>query len=61
MKRLIALSIVIFILCVCGAAQAAEPVKIGVIAPLTGSQANIGMGVVNGIKAATKRINAQGG
>jgi branched-chain amino acid transport system substrate-binding protein len=61
MKRLIALGIVIFAFCVCGIAQAAEPVKIGVIAPLTGSQANIGTGVVNGIKAAAKRINLQGG
>ncbi len=61
MKRLSILSIAIFIVCSFGMGQAAEPVKIGVIAPLTGSQANIGTGVVNGIKAAAKRINAQGG
>jgi branched-chain amino acid transport system substrate-binding protein len=61
MKRLSALCIVLFTLCVFGIVQAAEPLKIGVIAPLTGSQANIGTGVVNGIKAAAKRINAQGG
>jgi len=36
-------------------------ISIGVIAPLTGSQAVIGTNVVNGIKSAAKRINSSGG
>jgi branched-chain amino acid transport system substrate-binding protein len=51
----------LLVLCSLRIARASEPVKIGVIAPLTGSQADLGTGVVNGIKSAAKRINADGG
>jgi len=61
MKKLCALLAVVALLSVFAIAQAAETTKVGVIAPVTGSQANLGTGVVNGIKAAAKRINAQGG
>lgn len=40
-------------------AAAVEPVKVGVIAPLTGTQANIGVAVVNGIKLAVKLANEE--
>jgi branched-chain amino acid transport system substrate-binding protein len=61
MKKVRVLCLALFVLCSFGTARAAEPVKIGVIAPLTGSQANLGTGVVNGIKSAAKRINDEGG
>lgn len=61
MRRLFQLGFLIAGAIAFGAVQAAEPIKIGVIAPLSGSQASIGTAVVNGIKAAAKRVNAQGG
>ena len=51
MKKVRVLCLALFVLCSFGTARAAEPVRIGVIAPLTGSQANLGTGVVNGIKS----------
>ncbi len=42
-------------------ANAAEPVKIGAIAPLTGSLATYGESTTNGIKLAIEEINAAGG
>ncbi len=38
-----------------------DPIKVGVIAPLTGSQASIGTAVVKGINLAAKKINESGG
>ncbi len=61
MKKVYVLCLALCVLCSFGVARAAEPIKIGVIAPLTGSQANLGIGVVNGIKSAAKRINNEGG
>ena len=40
MKKVRVLCLALFVLCSFGTARAAEPVRIGVIAPLTGSQAN---------------------
>ena len=42
-------------------AETAEPVKIGAIAPLTGSLATYGESVANGIKLAVAEINEAGG
>jgi branched-chain amino acid transport system substrate-binding protein len=48
-------------LCWCGPALAADPVKIGLIEPLTGSVAYNGKSVVEGAKLAVEEINAAGG
>ena len=61
MKKSCILFVVFLVLSIFSLSQAAEAIKIGVIAPVTGSQASLGTGVVNGIKSAAKRINAQGG
>ena len=42
-------------------AESTEPVKIGAIAPTTGSLATYGESVTNGIKLAVEEINANGG
>ena len=42
-------------------AQAAEPIKIGVLTPLTGTYAPIGQQVRWGVELATKEVNAAGG
>jgi branched-chain amino acid transport system substrate-binding protein len=44
-----------------GAAIAAEPVKIGVVTPLSGTYAGIGQQVRWGLELATKEVNAAGG
>lgn len=61
MKTKIYLFSVLLVLFLFGVSQAAEKIKIGVVGPLTGSQASLGTGVINGIKSAAKRINAQSG
>lgn len=43
------------------AACAAEPIKVGVPAPLSGSNASAGVDIVNAAKLAAKQINAKGG
>lgn len=43
------------------AAQAAEPIKIGVLTPLTGTYAGIGQQVKWGLEQATKEVNDAGG
>src|SRR6202162_2925689 len=42
-------------------AHAADPVKIGVVAPLSGTYAGIGQQVKWGLELATKEVNAAGG
>lgn len=44
-----------------GAALAADPIKIGVVTPLTGTYAGIGQQVRWGLELATKEVNAAGG
>ncbi len=44
-----------------GGALAAEPIKIGVVTPLTGTYAGIGQQVRWGLELATKEINGAGG
>lgn len=43
------------------AAHAAEPIRIGVVTPLTGTYAGIGQQVRWGLELATKEVNAAGG
>jgi ABC-type branched-subunit amino acid transport system substrate-binding protein len=43
------------------AAAAAEPIKVGVPAPLSGSNASAGVDIVNAAKLAVQQINAKGG
>ena len=43
------------------AAYAADPIKIGVVTPLTGTYAGIGQQVKWGLELATKEVNAKGG
>src|SRR5258708_15009014 len=42
-------------------AHAADPIKIGVVTPLTGTYAGIGQQVKWGLELASKEINASGG
>jgi len=42
-------------------AERERPLLIGIVGPETGEQAHYGMSVVNGVLAAAKRFNAQGG
>ncbi|MBX3552450.1 MAG: ABC transporter substrate-binding protein [Pseudolabrys sp.] len=44
-----------------GGAQAADPIKIGVVTPLSGTYAGIGQQVKWGLDLATKEVNAAGG
>ncbi|HWR30080.1 MAG TPA: ABC transporter substrate-binding protein [Negativicutes bacterium] len=44
-----------------GGEKKADTIKIGVIAPLSGNQASIGKGVVDGMQSAAKIINGSGG
>jgi branched-chain amino acid transport system substrate-binding protein len=48
-------------LCVAGAAQAADTIKIGALLPLSGGSANMGVSVRDGQRLAIKAINASGG
>ncbi len=42
-------------------AHAADPIKIGVVTPLSGTYAGIGQQVKWGLELATKEVNAAGG
>lgn len=42
-------------------AQAQQPIKIGVLTPLSGTYAGIGQGVRWGLELAAKEVNAAGG
>lgn len=44
-----------------GAAAAADTIKIGLLAPLTGAAAADGLSVQNSVKLALERVNAEGG
>lgn len=55
--------LLVFLVCfwVSGTAGAAEVIKIGLLAPLTGPAAADGLSVHNSVKLAVERINADGG
>ena len=57
-------AIFIVLLCTAGngvLAQTAQPLRLGVIAPLTGPSADFGVPMLNGINLAVEEINAAGG
>jgi len=53
----------VFLVCVfvAGTAVAADTIKIGLLAPLTGPAAADGLSVQNSVKLAVERVNAEGG
>lgn len=59
----LALALALVAICSLGPArvQAVEPIKIGVVQPLTGWASLDGLGVVAGLKIAAERINKKGG
>ena len=61
MNRIAALSLAILTSLVALPATAADPVKIGVVTPLTGTYAPIGQQVRWGLELATREVNASGG
>jgi branched-chain amino acid transport system substrate-binding protein len=50
-----------FVLGLLSAASAAEPIRVGMVAPLTGPAAEAGLYQVQGAKLATKEVNQTGG
>lgn len=61
MKKILAVMTVIIILCAAGAAFAADPIKVGYLAALTGDYAAYGITEVNMAKMVVKDVNAKGG
>src|SRR4030042_3261661 len=61
MKKVLVVSASLLICMWVGLGWAAEPIKIGVIYPLSGPIAYDGGSVVNGAKLATEEINKKGG
>ena len=61
MKKILAVMAVIFILCSAGAALAADPIKVGYLAALTGDYAAYGITEVNMAKMVVGDVNAKGG
>ena len=63
MSRKLIMSVLITLACALGAsaALAADPIVIGVQAPITGQYANEGQGIEKGVKLIAKQINDQGG
>ena len=61
MKKILAVMAVIFILCSAGAALAANPIKVGYLAALTGDYAAYGITEVNMAKMVVGDVNAKGG
>ena len=61
MKKILAVLAVIIVLCAAGAAFAANPIKVGYLAALTGDYAAYGITEVNMAKLVVGDINAKGG
>ena len=61
MRRVLTLLAVLFTLCTAGAALAAEPIKVGYLAALTGDYAAYGQTEVNMAKMVVGDVNAKGG
>ena len=55
------LALTMVIACSLGAAEAAETIKIGLLAPLTGFAAADGLSVKNSVDLAVEKVNKQGG
>jgi len=61
LRKVLAVLTVLFVICVSGAAFAAEPIKIGYLAALTGDFAAYGITEVNMAKLVVGDVNAKGG
>ena len=61
MKKILAVLAVIFVLCAAGTALAADTIKIGYLAALTGDYAQYGLTEVNMAKMVVADFNAKGG
>lgn len=61
MKKVLLTLMLVFVLCAAGSAFAAEPIKIGYLAALTGDYAAYGITEVNMAKMVVGDINAKGG
>ena len=61
MKKVLALLALVIVVFAAGAAFAAEPIKIGYLAALTGDYAQYGITEVNMAKLVVGDINAKGG
>lgn len=61
MKRLTLLIAAVAALCLLAAPVFADTLKVGVQAPITGSYANEGQGIDNGVRLLAEQINAKGG
>ena len=55
------LALTMAIICSLGAAEAAETIKIGLLAPLTGFAAADGLSVKNSVDLAVEKVNKEGG
>jgi len=60
-KRMLAIAVSLFTVVLCGRAFAAEPIKVGVLLPLTGSMAKFGEIEKRSFEMALEEINAKGG
>ena len=61
-KMIKSVSLVVFVILMsAGVALAAEPIKIGIVWPLTGSNAAAGHYMVGGVEIGRDKINAEGG
>lgn len=61
MKRFFSLFLALILVIGCGSAVAAEPIRIGLSTPLTGSSAENGIGTQVAVEMAVEEINAAGG
>ncbi len=61
MKRLNQLMLALAAVCLLAAPALADTLKVGVQAPITGSYANEGQGIDNGVRLLAEQINAKGG
>jgi len=59
--KFLALAFCLALVCFCGTALAADTVKIGMLAPLTGFAAADGFSVNESVKIAVEKVNAEGG
>ncbi len=61
MKRVFTMSALFLLMLSACKPAGKEPIKIGLIAPLTGDAAALGVDIANGVKLAIEEVNTQGG
>lgn len=59
--KVAAMAMCLALVCFCGTALAAETIKIGMLAPLTGFAAADGFSAHESVKLAVEKVNAAGG